>query len=142
MEDGSRRWLHPRLARGPYLRARRILAYVLIAVFTLIPYLTIHGKPAVLLDLPHREFTILGFTFLPTDTLLLALALITLVLGICLVTALIGRVWCGWICPQTVYMEFVFRPIERLFDGPPGASIVRGGSGRGPARWRNMSCIC
>ncbi len=121
MEDGSRRWLHPRLARGPYLRARRILAYVLIAVFTLIPYLTIHGKPAVLLDLPHREFTILGFTFLPTDTLLLALALITLVLGICLVTALIGRVWCGWICPQTVYMEFVFRPIERLFDGPPGA---------------------
>ena len=121
MEDGSRRWLHPRLARGPYLRARRILAYVLIAVFTLVPYLKIHGKPAVLLDLPHREFTILGFTFLPTDTLLLALALITLILGICLVTALSGRVWCGWMCPQTVYMEFVFRPLERLFDGPPGA---------------------
>ena len=121
MEDGSRRWLHPRLAAGPYLRARRILAYVLIAVFTLLPYLKIGGKPAVLLDLPHREFTIFGFTFLSTDTLLLALALITLVLGICLVTALAGRVWCGWMCPQTVYMEFVFRPIERLFDGPPGA---------------------
>ena len=81
----------------------------------------IDGKPAVLLDLPHREFTIFGFTFLPTDTLLLALALITLIVGICLVTALAGRVWCGWMCPQTVYMEFVFRPIERLFDGPPGA---------------------
>ena len=75
----------------------------------------------MLLDLPSREFTIFGFTFLSTDTLLLALALITLVLGICLVTALAGRVWCGWMCPQTVYMEFVFRPIERLFDGPPGA---------------------
>ncbi len=121
MEDGSRRWLHPRLARGPYLRARRILAYLLIAVFTLIPYLKIHGRPAVLLDLPHREFTIFGFTFLPTDTLLLALALITTILTICLVTALYGRVWCGWLCPQTVYTEFVFRPIERLFDGPPGA---------------------
>jgi cytochrome c oxidase accessory protein FixG len=121
MEDGSRRWLHPRLARGPYLRARRILAYALIAVFTLLPYLKIRGKPAVLLDLPDREFTIFGFTFLPTDTLLLALALLTLVLGICLVTALAGRMWCGWMCPQTVYMEFVFRPIERLFDGPPGA---------------------
>jgi cytochrome c oxidase accessory protein FixG len=71
--------------------------------------------------LPHREFTILGFTFLSTDTLLLALALITSVLGICLVTALAGRMWCGWMCPQTVYMEFVFRPLERLFDGPPGA---------------------
>ena len=98
-----------------------MLAYVLIAVFTLLPYLRIGGKPAVLLDLPHREFTVFGFTFLSTDTLLLALALLTLVLGICLVTALAGRVWCGWMCPQTVYMEFVFRPIERLFDGPPGA---------------------
>ncbi len=70
MEDGSRRWLHPRPASGPYLRARRILACVLIAVFTLLPYLKIHGKPAVLLDLPSREFTIFGFTFLSTDTLL------------------------------------------------------------------------
>lgn len=98
-----------------------MLAYVLIAVFTLLPYLKIGGKPAVLLDLPDREFTIFGFTFLSTDTLLLALALIMWVLSICLVTALAGRVWCGWICPQTVYMEFVFRPIERFFDGPPGA---------------------
>jgi cytochrome c oxidase accessory protein FixG len=121
MEDGSRRWLHPRLAAGPYLRARRILAWVLIAVFTLLPYLRLNGRPAVLLDLPHREFTIFGFTFLSTDTLLLALALITLVVGICLATALAGRMWCGWMCPQTVYLEFVFRPIERFFDGPPGA---------------------
>ena len=89
--------------------------------FHALAYLKIHGKPAVLLDLPQREFTIFGFTFLSTDTLLLALALITLILGICLVTALAGRVWCGWMCPQTVYMEFVFRPLERLFDGPPGA---------------------
>jgi len=121
MEDGSRRWIYPRVALGPYLRARRILAWALIAVFTLLPYLKIHGKPAVLLDLPQREFTIFGFTFLSTDTLLLALALIALIVGICLVTAVAGRVWCGWMCPQTVYMEFVFRPIERLFDGPPGA---------------------
>jgi len=121
MEDGSRRWLHPRLAVGFYLRARRILAYALIAIFTLLPYLKMHGKPVVLLDLPHREFTILGFVFLSTDSLLLALALIALVVGICLVTALAGRVWCGWMCPQTVYMEFIFRPIERLFDGPPAA---------------------
>jgi cytochrome c oxidase accessory protein FixG len=121
MEDGSRRWLHPRVARGRFLNMRRMTAYVLIAIFTVLPYLKIAGKPAVLLDLPHREFTVFGFTFLSTDTLLLALALITWILGICLVTALAGRVWCGWMCPQTVYMEFVFRPIERLFDGPPGA---------------------
>jgi cytochrome c oxidase accessory protein FixG len=121
LQDGSRRWLHPRPAAGSYLRARRWLAWALIAVFTLLPYARINGKPAVLLDLPNRAFTVLGFTFLSTDTLLLALALLTLILGICLVTALAGRMWCGWMCPQTVYMEFVFRPIERFFDGPPGA---------------------
>ena len=126
MADGSRRWLHPRLSVGPFLRARRMLAYVLIAVFTLLPDVKISGKASVLLDLPHREFTVFGFTFLPTDTLLLALALITLILGICLVTAMAGRMWCGWMCPQTVYMEFVFRPIERLFDGPPGARHRQG----------------
>jgi cytochrome c oxidase accessory protein FixG len=109
------------MSTGPYLRARRRLAWALIAIFTLLPYVRIHGRPAVLLDLPHREFTVFGFTFLSTDTLLLALAMLTLILGICLVTAIAGRVWCGWMCPQTVYMEFVFRPIERFFDGPPGA---------------------
>ena len=121
MEDGSRRWLHPRPASGPYLRARRILACVLDRRFHAPAVLEDPWQAGDSLDLPSREFTIFGFTFLSTDTLLLALALITLILGICLVTALAGRVWCGWMCPQTVYMEFVFRPIERLFDGPPGA---------------------
>jgi cytochrome c oxidase accessory protein FixG len=119
-EDGSRRWMHPRLSRGRFLRYRRIVAYVLIAIFTLVPYLQLNGKPLVLLNIPKREFTLLGFTFLPTDTLLLALAAVTTVVGIFLVTALFGRVWCGWMCPQTVYMEFLYRPIQRLFDGPPG----------------------
>jgi cytochrome c oxidase accessory protein FixG len=119
-EDGSRRWMHPRPAFGRFLRARRILAYVLIGIFTLTPYVSIQGKPAILLNIPAREFTLFGFTFLPTDTLLLALLLVSLILGIFLVTALFGRVWCGWMCPQTVYMEFVYRPLERLFDGPPG----------------------
>jgi cytochrome c oxidase accessory protein FixG len=93
---------------------------VLIAIFTLLPYLSIHGRPAFLLNIPAREFTLFGFTFLPTDTLLLALLLVSLIVGIFLATALFGRVWCGWMCPQTVYLEFVYRPLERLFDGPPG----------------------
>ena len=97
-----------------------MLAYALIAVFAIVPHIQVGGKPLVLLDIPAREFTILGFTFLPTDTVLLALFMVTLVVTVFLATALLGRVWCGWMCPQTVHMEFLYRPLERLFDGPPG----------------------
>lgn len=95
---------------------------MLIALFTLVPYLTINGKPAVLLDIAARRFTLLGKTFLPTDTLLLALLMLGVFVLVFLVTAVAGRVWCGWGCPQTVYMEFVYRPIERFFSGSSGRS--------------------
>lgn len=118
--DGSRRWLTPRLARGRFLRARRAVGWLLIAVFTALPHIPINGKPAILLDILHREFTFFGKTFLPTDTLVAMLLLLAIFLTVFLLTALLGRVWCGWACPQTVYMEFIFRPLDRLFDGEPG----------------------
>ncbi|MBI4951425.1 MAG: cytochrome c oxidase accessory protein CcoG [Myxococcales bacterium] len=116
-EDGSRRWLEPKPSPGRFLTARRITAYILIALFTLIPYLRMNGKPLILLDIPARRFTLFGTTFFPTDTVLLLFLLLALFLGIFLVTAVLGRVWCGWACPQTVYLEFVFRPLERLIEG-------------------------
>ncbi len=118
--DGSRRWLYPRLSMGGFWTLRRTVAYALIAFFTIVPHLRIAGKPPILLDIPTRRFTILGYTFLPTDTLLLALLMVSAFVSVFLVTALFGRVWCGWGCPQTVYMEFLFRPIDRLFDGTVG----------------------
>lgn len=118
--DGSRRWLRPRPSPGTFRAARRIVAYGLIVLFSVLPWLTINGKPAVLLDVVHRKFTLFGKTFLPTDTLLLALLLIILFILIFFVTALFGRVWCGWACPQTVYLEFLYRPIEFLLEGTPG----------------------
>src|SRR4051812_33610480 len=98
-EDGSRRWIRPRATHGPMWRRRRVVAYALMALFLAIPYLRVGGKPAVLLDLPRRHFTLLGTTFLPTDTLLLMLLLVSVIVSIFLVTALFGRVWCGWACP-------------------------------------------
>ena len=116
--DGSRRRIRPRLATGRFLTRRRVVGYFLILLFTAIPYLRLGGKPLVLLDVPRREFVLFGRTFLPTDTMLLMLLLVSVFLGIFLLTALFGRVWCGWACPQTVYMELVYRPIERLLEGP------------------------
>ena len=122
--DGSRRWLRPRLSPGRFVYARRILAWALIAIFTLLPFLRVGHAPAVLLDIAKRQFTLFGKTFLPTDTVLLAVLLVGIVVTVFLITAVLGRVWCGWACPQTVYLEFVYRPIERFFEGPPG----RGGT--------------
>lgn len=119
-KDGSRRWLRPKLSLGPWWYRRRNLAYVLMVVFVVMPHLTISGRPFIRLDIIARRFTIFGHTFLPTDTLLLALTMLTAFISIVLVTAVAGRAWCGWGCPQTVYMEYLFRPIDRLFEGTAG----------------------
>ena len=116
-EDGSRRWIRPKPAHGAWWQRRRVVAYLLMAIFFAAPHLRVFGKPVFLMDLPRREFTLMGYTFLPTDTLLFMFTLGAGVIGIFLLTALFGRAWCGWACPQTVYLEFLFRPIGRWFDG-------------------------
>ncbi|MGC4030489.1 MAG: cytochrome c oxidase accessory protein CcoG [Tepidisphaeraceae bacterium] len=118
--DGSRRWLTPKLAVGKLFNRRRLVAWGLIVLLTALPLIPINGKPAVLLNVPDRQFTFFGYTFLPTDTILFALLMVSWFATIFLTTAVLGRAWCGWTCPQTVYMEFVYRPIERLFLGRAG----------------------
>ena len=117
--DGSRRWLRPRLSSGRFLTARRISALALVALFVALPFVRVGGQPAVLLDVLRWRVTLLGKLFLPSDTILLAIFLVGFVVALFLLTAILGRAWCGWACPQTVYMEFLFRPIERFFEGKP-----------------------
>lgn len=119
-EDGSRRWLKPTLAKGPWWHKRRIVAYILMVIFVIVPHIHWSGKPLIRLDITARQFTILFHTFLPTDTLPLALTMLTGLIGIVFVTSVAGRAWCGWACPQTVYIEYLFRPIDRIFEGTIG----------------------
>ncbi len=116
-EDGTRRWIRPKPSHGKWWERRRIVAYALMAWFFVAPFLRVHGKPMMLFDFPRRQFIIGGHTFLPTDTLLFMFLLGSIVFSIFLLTALFGRVWCGWACPQTVFLEFLYRPIGRWFDG-------------------------
>lgn len=121
--DGTRNRIRPRLYAGRLHRARRAVAWALMAVFVGLPFLRVHGQPAMLLDVVNRKFFLFGHVFLATDGVLLMLLLLSIFVAIVLVTALVGRAWCGWGCPQTVYMEFLFRPIERLMEGPREAQL-------------------
>ena len=130
--DGKRKWLYPTPSKGRFWRQRQVLGWSLVALFVALPVVRIGGKPAVFLDMVHREFTFFGFTFYPTDTFLLLLFGISALLSIALLTALLGRVWCGWGCPQTVYLEFLYRPIERWIEGK---EHVRKRRDEGPWIW-------
>ncbi|TMQ13155.1 MAG: cytochrome c oxidase accessory protein CcoG [Deltaproteobacteria bacterium] len=118
-EDGTRNWIRPKLARGRFLRRRRIVAWALIALFVALPLVRIGGRPALLIDLVTRELSAFGAVFRPSNGFLLLLLGLTIVLAVFVLTALLGRVWCGWGCPHTVYLEHVFRPIERWLEGTP-----------------------
>jgi cytochrome c oxidase accessory protein FixG len=137
--DGTRNWIRPRLAKGRFLTARQIVGYGLIALFVFLPRIRIGGRPAFLIDLISREVSIFGALFRPSDGFLLMFFGLAVVMTVFFVTAMYGRVWCGWGCPQTVYLEHVFRPIERWIEGGPAGSrkldAAGGLSGRRVLKW-------
>jgi cytochrome c oxidase accessory protein FixG len=121
--DGKRRFMHPQVHRGRTWRARLIPAWALVALFFALPLVQVGGRPAVLLDLAARQFHVLGATFHPTDNLLLAALGLAVIITVFFVGSTFGRLWCGYACPQTVYMEFVFRPIETWLEGRPAQQV-------------------
>lgn len=114
---GSRLRVIPGEVRGPLKRWRSRVYFVLLLVFLALPWIRIGGRQALLLDIPARRFEMFGGLFLAHDAPLLFLIMMLAMLLIVLVTALWGRVWCGWACPQTVFIEAVYRRIEIWIEG-------------------------
>ncbi len=114
---GHRIYLYPTDVRGHWKKLRTRLSIGLIAVFLFLPWARIGGHQAVLFDLPRRRFALFGLTFWAHDTPLLFFVLGGAAITIAFTTAIWGRVWCGWACPQTVFVEHVFRRIERWIEG-------------------------
>ena len=115
--SGGRLWVYPADVRGRYKRRRTIIHALLVCVFLFLPWLKVNGQPAILLNVAQEQISLLGVRFWSHD----APSLLFVVLGaatlLALVTSIWGRVWCGWSCPQTVFIDGIFRRIERWIEG-------------------------
>ncbi len=116
-ESGKRNFLFPRKTNGRYTRYRRIVSYILLAILFITPLIYIDGRPFMMFNVLERKFILFGQIFWPEDFFLAVLAMIIGVLFIAVFTVAFGRLFCGWVCPQTIFMEHVFRRIEYWIDG-------------------------
>lgn len=119
--DGKRNWLFPQKPKGRFYNKRTIASIVYLVLFFTIPFIKVNGDPLVLLNIVERKFIIFGIVFFPQDLFLFAVAMLTFMVFIVLFTAVFGRLFCGWACPQTIFMEMVFRKIEYWIDGDANA---------------------
>ena len=117
--DGTRKFMHPIVHKGRFWKIRRALVYGLFAAFFMLPLISVGGYPALLFDLATRRSHVFGATFQPTDSRILVALGFGVIVTVFFVASTFGRMWCGYACPQTVYLEFLFRPIEALVEGGP-----------------------
>lgn len=116
-KEGKRIWIFPKKPFGKLTNYRSYVSYVLLAFLFAGPWIRIDGEPLLLLNILERKFVIFGKVFWPQDFYLFGLAMITMVVFVILFTVVYGRIFCGWICPQTIFMEHVFRKIEYWIEG-------------------------
>lgn len=116
-EEGERNWVYAKKPSGRFYKWRTYLSYVLLALLFAGPWIKIGGEPLLMINVLERKFVILGQIFWPQDFYLFVIGMITMVVFIILFTVIYGRLFCGWVCPQTIFMEMVFRKIEYWIEG-------------------------
>ena len=116
-EEGKRAWIYPKKPSGRFYDKRKIVSYFLLAFLFAAPFIKINGNQFLMFNVLERRFNIFGFPFWPQDFHLFVISMVIGVIFIALFTVSFGRVFCGWICPQTIFMEMVFRRIEYWIDG-------------------------
>ncbi len=123
--DGARLWIYAKRVTGRFQRLHRASGFLLIAILAVVPWLNIGGLPIFRIDLPARHLYILGTVFTAADGFNLVLVALLAAFSLFFFTALLGRLWCGWTCPQTVFLEEFVRPVELFFEGDRRARIER-----------------
>lgn len=122
-EKGKRNWVFPKKPKGKYYKYRKYVSYLLLSIFFISPFLKIDGNQFLLFNILERRFNIFGFPFWPQDFYLFVLSIIIGVVFIVLFTVVFGRIFCGWICPQTIFLEMVFRRFEYWIEGDRNAQM-------------------
>ncbi|MGB5387222.1 MAG: cytochrome c oxidase accessory protein CcoG [Eudoraea sp.] len=122
-EEGKRAWIFPKKPSGRYYKYRKWVSYGLLLFLFASPFIKINGNQFLMFNVLERRFNIFGFPFWPQDFHLFVISMIIGVIFIALFTVAFGRIFCGWMCPQTIFMEMVFRRIEYWIDGDRGAQI-------------------
>lgn len=116
-EAGKRVWVYPKKPSGRFYRWRTWVSFAFLAIFLVMPFIKVDGEQFLLFNVLERKFVLFGLLFTPQDFHLFVLAMLTFIVFIILFTVVYGRLFCGWICPQTVFMEMVFRKIEYWIEG-------------------------
>ncbi len=116
-EFGNRVYIHPEDVKGPWKDRRTFVYWSLILLYLLLPWFNINGRPALMIDIFKREFTFLGLTLHGVEPILFFLMVACGLFFVGFATSLFGRVWCGWACPQTVFIQTIFLKIESLVEG-------------------------
>jgi len=122
-EEGKRAWVFPKKPSGKFYTYRKYVSYLLLVILFVSPFLKIGGNQFMMFNVLERRFNIFGFPFWPQDFHLFVIMMIIGVVFIVLFTVAFGRIFCGWICPQTIFMEMVFRRIEYWIEGDRGKQI-------------------
>lgn len=120
-ETGKRIWIYPRIVIGNFYKLRTYFSWLLLGLLFGLPLIEIDGHPIFLFNVLERKFIFFGVTFFPQDFHLVAIGLLTFIVFVILFTVIFGRIWCGWACPQTIFMEMLFRKIEVLIEGDHNA---------------------
>ena len=118
-KKGKRQWVYAQQPKGKLYNYRSLVSYLLLTMLLVIPFIKVNGDPLILLNVIERKFILFGVHFWPQDFHIFLFSMITLFVFIVLFTVSYGRIWCGWACPQTVFLEFVFRRIEYFIEGTP-----------------------
>ncbi len=122
-EEGNRKFVFPKKPSGKFYRYRKWVSYFLLLILIANPFVKINGNQFMMFNVLERRFNIFGFPFWPQDFYLFVLFMIVGVVFVILFTVIFGRIFCGWICPQTIFLEMVFRRIEYWIEGDRGAQI-------------------